>query len=120
MNWNLFTMLVLQLLSSPENLERRGGWELVWSENFDYSGTVDPARWEYELGYQRNNELQIYTNSTDNVRAEDGLAIIECRLESDSTITSGSINTYRKENLLYGRVEVRAQIPSARGSWPAI
>ena len=120
MNWNLFTMLVLQLLSSPENLERRGGWELVWSENFDNSGVLDSDRWTYETGYRRNNEIQIYSSSTNNVRAEGGLCIIECRLESDSIITSGSIITDRKENLLYGRVEVRAQIPSAKGSWPAI
>jgi beta-glucanase (GH16 family) len=48
------------------------------------------------------------------------MCIITARLEGEDSITSASINTFGKKDFLYGRIEVRAQIPSARGSWPAI
>lgn len=35
-------------------------WELVWSDEFDYEGLPDPAKWNYEEGFVRNNEEQYY------------------------------------------------------------
>lgn len=95
-------------------------WELAWSDEFNYSGAPVDSLWNYELGYVRNNELQKYTNSAENIRVKDGFCIITCRMEEDSAITSASITTKNKNDIKYGRVEVRAQIPSALGSWPAI
>ena len=56
----------------------------------------------------------------ENVQVEDGLCLITARLEGKDSITSASINTRGKRDFLYGRLEVRARIPSALGSWPAI
>jgi beta-glucanase (GH16 family) len=95
-------------------------WDLVWSEEFEYSGSPATENWNYETGYIRNNELQYYTDKLQNVRVEDGLCIITARLEGEDSITSASINTWGKQDFLYGRIEVMAQIPSALGSWPAI
>ena len=36
----------------------------------------------------------------------------------EDSITSASINTLGQKDFLYGRIEVRAQIPSALGTWP--
>jgi beta-glucanase (GH16 family) len=33
-------------------------WQLVWSDEFDKPGLPDPAKWTYEEGFVRNNELQ--------------------------------------------------------------
>jgi beta-glucanase (GH16 family) len=95
-------------------------WELVWSEEFDYSGSPAAETWGYETGHIRNNELQYYTDKLENVRVEDGLCIITARLEGEDSITSASINTLGQKDFLYGRIEVRAQIPSTLGTWPAI
>jgi len=95
-------------------------WELVWSEEFDYTGRPDEASWDYETGYVRNRELQYYTDDIRNVEVVDGCCLITARLEEGDSITSGSINTFGKRDFLYGRIEVSAQIPSALGSWPAI
>jgi len=95
-------------------------WDLVWSEEFDYTGSPATETWAYETGYIRNHELQYYTEEMKNVRVEDGLCIITARLEGEDSITSASINTRDKQDFLYGRIEVRAQIPSALGTWPAI
>lgn len=95
-------------------------WDLVWSEEFDYTGPPATESWSYETGYIRNRELQYYTDHPENVRVADGFCIITARLEGPDSITSASINTQGKKEFLYGRIEVRARIPSALGSWPAI
>jgi beta-glucanase (GH16 family) len=99
------------------------GWELVWSEEFDTPGMPDPATWGYEVGYVRNNEEQYYTDArSENVRVENGTLVIEARQDGwdGHAITSGSINTLGKRSFLYGRIEVRALLPTGNGTWPAI
>ena len=94
---------------------------LVWSDEFDYTGLPAAESWGYETGYIRNKELQYYTSDLKNVRVEEGLCLINVLLEEgEDSITSASINTLGKQEFLYGRIEVRARIPSALGTWPAI
>ena len=56
------------------------GWELAWSDEFDYSGKPDPASWGHETGYVRNNELQYYTDRLENARVENGICTIQALL----------------------------------------
>lgn len=102
-------------------------WQLVWSDEFDYVGAPDPAKWGYEIGYLRNNEAQYYTDRPENVRVENGMLVIEARKESYSVYqyTSASIHTMStdRQEVLFsttgGRLEVRARMPSVSGSWAA-
>jgi beta-glucanase (GH16 family) len=98
------------------------GWKLVFADEFDVAGPLDPAKWGYELGYIRNKEAQYYTSRPENVRVEGGHLVIEARRESFEgySYTSASINTLGRFELLYGRVEVRAKLPTGNGTWPAI
>lgn len=98
------------------------GWTLVFFDEFDGTGALDPAKWDYELGYIRNKEAQYYTSRPENVRAESGNLVIEGRKEAYQgyAYTSASINTRGRFEFLYGRVEVRAKIPTGIGAWPAI
>jgi beta-glucanase (GH16 family) len=98
------------------------GWTLVFSDEFDTAGVLDPAKWGYEIGYVRNDEKQYYTSRSENVRAEGGHLVIEGRKEAHQGYgyTSASINTRGRFELLYGRVEVRAKLPTGNGTWPAI
>lgn len=90
---------------------------LVWSDEFNYHGLPDSTRWTYEQGYVRNHEPQYYT--TNNARVDSGMLIIEARKTPDG-YTSASLTTQGKASWQYGRIEVRAKVPGARGSWPAI
>jgi len=109
-------VLLLMLGCSPQEK-----WELVWSDEFEYTGSPVSDSWGYETGYIRNNELQYYSSELKNVRVENGRCIINALLEEGKdSITSASINTLGKQEFLYGRIEVSARIPSALGSWPAI
>jgi beta-glucanase (GH16 family) len=97
-------------------------WTLAFSDEFDTPGAPDSTRWGYELGYQRNQEAQYYTSRPDNVRVENGSLIIEARKEPyhGFQYTSASVRTLGKFNFTYGRVEVRAKVPAAVGTWAAI
>ncbi|MCY2953885.1 MAG: glycoside hydrolase family 16 protein [Planctomycetota bacterium] len=114
-------------------------WKLVWSDEFDYQGPPDPAKWDYEEGFVRNNEAQYYTRDRrENARVEDGMLVIEGRKEKfanarySATATRGpstrpfadytaaSIITRKKADWTFGRIEVRAKLPQGRGVWPAI
>ncbi len=98
-------------------------WELVWGDEFDYDGLPDPEKWSYEEGYVRNNEKQYYTvERSENARVEDGMLVIESRKEEyeDMDYTSASVHTRDSYHIHYGRVEVRAKLPTGRGMWPAI
>ena len=114
------SLILLLALALFQGCAEKTQWDLVWSEEFEYSGSPASENWGYEIGYVRNNELQYYTDNPDNVRVDEGHCIITARLEAEDSITSASINTRGKKDFLFGRIEVRAQIPSALGSWPAI
>lgn len=99
-------------------------WELLWSDEFDIeAGTpLNTEYWTCETGASGwgNNELQNYTQSTDNV-AHDGngnLVITAMGNETDG-YTSGRCITRGKMEFTYGRVEARIKIPRGQGIWPA-
>lgn len=102
--------------------------ELVWREEFDYSGLPDPVKWQYDVGGSGwgNNELQYYTASRQqNARVENGNLVIEALREpgfGQNQYTSARLLSKASGggSLTYGRVEVRAKVPAARGTWPAI
>ncbi len=99
-----------------------GAWTLAFSDEFDADGPLDTAKWGYEIGYIRNHEAQYYTSRTENARAEGGNLVIEARKEAYQGYgyTSASVNTRGRFEFLYGRVEVRAKLPTGNGTWPAI
>jgi beta-glucanase (GH16 family) len=103
---------------------------LVWADEFNVNGMVNPDNWSYEAGFVRNQEIQYYTeNRPENCRVEGGELIITGRRESapytgstafsDGTYTSASIITNKKHSWQYGRFEIRAKVPAGKGPWPA-
>ncbi|MCJ7590693.1 MAG: malectin domain-containing carbohydrate-binding protein, partial [Woeseiaceae bacterium] len=99
-------------------------WNLVWSDEFERNGFPDAERWNIEEWAPRkvNDEDQAYTARAKNVRVEDGNLVIEAHKEDyeGARYTSGRIHSSGKGDFLYGRFEVRAKLPSGRGTWPAI
>lgn len=95
-----------------------------WSDEFDYTGLPLDSKWDYDLGGSGwgNNEKQSYTNSPSNVNVADGKLTITARKENMSGMayTSTRLVTRNKMDVLYGRIEVKAKLPSGRGTWPAI
>ena len=116
---SLSVLLGLYAIPTPAAAQPEG-WQLVWSDEFD-GPSINTANWGYEMGYQRNNEQQYYTDRSTNARIENGNLLIEAQRENYGgyAYTSASLHTSGKREFTYGRFELRAQIPTATGSWPA-
>lgn len=95
-----------------------------WSDEFDYTGLPATAKWDYDLGGSGwgNNEKQNYTNSINNASVADGKLTITARKESSNGMSYSSTRlvTRNKLDVLYGRIEVKAMLPTGKGTWPAI
>ena len=102
--------------------------ELIWSDEFNTPGLPDSVKWTYDVGGTGwgNKEEQFYTKARrENARVENGHLIVEARKEAlndQNAYTSARLVSRAQGggSLTYGRVEVRAQLPAARGTWPAI
>jgi len=97
-------------------------WKLTWSDDFDYSGLPDPKKWTYEEGLVRNNEAQYYaSHRLQNSEVKNGELTITANKEEykGSHYTSASITTQDRFAFQYGRAEIYAKLPQARGTWPA-
>jgi len=99
---------------------------LVWCDEFNYNGIPDDNKWNIETGTGEwgwgNNELQFYTNRTENLNVSNGTLKIIAKKEQYGGMqyTSGRIMTHNKLDFKYGRLEIRAKLPSVQGSWPAL
>lgn len=99
-----------------------GSPQAFWSDEFDVNGAPSSSNWTYDLGAGGwgNNELQTYTNSSENVIVENGILKIKSKSDGSGSYTSARIKTQGLFNFTYGRVEVRAKLPGSEGTWPAI
>ena len=97
-------------------------WQLAWSDEFD-GDELDTTKWIYDIGNWGwgNNELQYYTEGrTENARLENGVLIIEARKnDMGQEWTSARLTTRGKQSFLYGKIELKARVPRARGNWAA-
>lgn len=102
---------------------------LVFSDEFEKEGRPDAQKWHYQVippenGSWHNGELQHYTDRVENSFVSDGTLKIKAIKEqytyngSTKAYTSARLNA--KFAFTYGRVEVRAKLPSPAGTWPAI
>ncbi len=99
--------------------------KLVWSDEFDKDGAPDATKWGYDIGNNNgwgNNEKEYYTNRTDNAVVENGMLKITAKQEAFGgfNYTSARMLSKDKYAFKYGKMEVRAKLPSGVGTWPAI
>ena len=102
---------------------------LVWSDEFDVDGAINSTNWHHQTqlpsgGSWYNGEIQHYTNRQDNSYVSGGNLYIVGKKETftdqghTKQYTSARLNS--KFTFQYGKVEVRAKLPSGVGTWPAI
>jgi beta-glucanase (GH16 family) len=99
-------------------------FKLVWSDEFN-DPEINSDNWTFETGASGwgNQELQNYT-SGQNAEIIDGKLVITARKVDENkqagSYTSARMITENKQEFQYGRIEVRAKLPSGTGTWPAI
>lgn len=101
------------------------GYQLVWSDEFNYAGLPDSTKWSYNVGGSGwgNNEAEYYTSSRlQNAEVKNGNLFITALKEDfgGKNYTSARLVTRQKGDWVYGRIDVRAKLPAGVGMWPAI
>ena len=107
---------------------------LVWSDEFNGSGSVDPSKWGYEHGFVRNQELQWYQSA--NAFQENGHLVIEGRRQTFANpdyvagsndwktnrqfVNYTSASLFTRQRWQYSKIVVRAKVTNQPGTWPAI
>lgn len=132
---SLFTALTLGILvtvmacSTDETQTVATFDNLVFEDNFDTDGFIDPNVWNFDIGDGTaqgipgwgNNELQTYTDRPDNATVENGFLLITAKQEAfnGASYTSARLTTKGKIQQQYGRFEARIRLPYGQGMWPA-
>ena len=114
-------------------VKRPADARLVWQDEFD-GDRLDTAKWAYDTARNKqgwhNGELQYYSaGRLENIGVANGVLRFEARRETlDPTkypdwggqnYTSARIYS-KGAGWTYGFYEIRAKLPCARGTWPAI
>jgi beta-glucanase (GH16 family) len=115
------------------SVKRPANARLVWHDEFSGSA-LDPGKWQYDISRNKlgwyNGELQYYANGRpENASVGKGLLTITARHEkldprrypdwSGQEYTSTRMFS-KGPGWTYGFYEIRAKLPCARGTWPAI
>ena len=101
----------------------------IWSDEFEGEGVIDDSKWHHQTLLPNgsswyNNEIQHYTERIDNSNVSNGVLNIVAKKEVYSNqgvtkqYTSARLNS--KFAFQYGKIEIRAKLPSGLGTWPAI
>ncbi|MEO6359733.1 MAG: glycoside hydrolase family 16 protein [Sphingomicrobium sp.] len=106
----------------------------AWRDEFS-GKRLDRSKWSFDTARNKqgwyNKELQYYSaDRRQNLRIEQGVLIIEARHDAKTIrrfgdyggqrYSSAKIVTKNKASSTYGFFEIRAKLPCAYGTWPAI
>lgn len=102
---------------------------LVWSDEFDGEGAINSEKWFHQTKLPRGGNwwgglIQHYTDEVDNSYVQDGYLNLVAKKQTYDT--QGHVKHYTAARLnskfafTYGRVEIRAKLPTGKGTWPAI
>ena len=123
----LTTTMVLGLIPGipcVNQVKAESSWKLVWSDEFN-GDSLNTDVWTRETGGSGwgNNELQYYTDRTDNSYVSDGTLKIVAKREnySNCRFTSARLKTAGKKSFKYGKMEARIKVNGGNqdGVWPA-
>ena len=97
-------------------------WVQVWADEFN-GGQIDRSKWNFEQGNGGwgNNELEYYTDRSQNAFLSNGNLVIQALRENygSAQFTSARMKTQGKFSIMYGKFEMRAILPRGQGIWPA-
>lgn len=102
---------------------------LVWSDEFDGEGPINQEKWFHQTmlppgGSWWGGLIQHYTNREENSYVKNGYLNLVAKKEIFND--QGEIKQYTSARLnskfafTYGRIEIRAKLPTGTGTWPAI
>jgi beta-glucanase (GH16 family) len=113
-------------------LRRPANARLIWHDEFN-GGVLDARKWRFDTSHNKqgwfNGELQYYSaGRRENIHVAKGRLVVEARHErlDPAAYPDWGGQQYTSAKIIsnpawtYGFYEVRAKLPCARGTWPAI
>ncbi len=102
---------------------------LVWSDEFEGSGAINAEKWFHQTqlppgGSWWGGLVQHYTDRASNSYIKNGYLNLVAKKEifedqgEIKNYTAARLNS--KFSFTYGRIEIRAKLPTGTGTWPAI
>jgi beta-glucanase (GH16 family) len=122
----LLTGFMNDVVGQKLKVEAEG--DLIWADEFDGTGEIDPLKWERQEYNRRNNENgpDGWWSKEDSYLDGNGNLVIRVRQienkneDTDSCDFSvGALRTKGRFEQLYGRFEIRCQLPTQPGWWVA-
>lgn len=109
--------------AAKQKKEKAPKWKLVWQDDFKKDGFLDPAKWS-KIPRGRADWNNYMSSRDDLYEVKDGNlilhGIVNDRRDLDTAeYITGGVWTKDKFSVKYGKVEIRAKLGEARGSWPA-
>jgi len=121
---NIVLVFIVLLLNFSKSYSQDP--KLIWADEFDSVDGLNKNKWNFEYGDGcpelcgwGNGEQQFYSDTSKNIRIEDGRLILEAHKVNDQW-TSARITTEGKFSFTHGRIEFRAKLTKGSGSWPAL
>jgi beta-glucanase (GH16 family) len=133
----LFSYLIFKGMNTAQNNSKNnettiinsGFNTLVWFDEFNGHGVIDSNKWFHQTqlppgGNWYGGLIQHYTNQKANSYLKNGFLNLVAKKEifddqgEVKQYTSARLNS--KFTFTYGRIEVRAKLPTGVGTWPAI
>ena len=125
----IFLLLFLLVLSQNTFAQDPVYDFLVWADEFNDTGAIDDSKWHHQTQLPNgnswyNNEIQHYTDSQENSFMTNGSLFLTAKKQNftdqgvTKQYTSARLNS--KFAFTYGRVEIRAILPTGVGTWPAM
>lgn len=117
LRWFWVATLVLPF-TSQATFAKQPTWTQIWGDEFN-GKSLDEKKWEIFIGSKpHNNEKQAYVASRVSVADGNLVLIADDTPHEGQPYSSGKVvSRWYKQ---HGRWEVRAKLPSTRGTWPAI
>jgi len=109
-------------------LRRPTDARMIWRDEFS-GHTLNRRKWRYDTAFNKQgwfNGEQQYYSAGNNLRVANGLLVIEARHETSKQSADWGGQNYTSSRIVskqawtYGFYEIRAKLPCARGTWPAI
>ncbi|SNR64162.1 Glycosyl hydrolases family 16 [Lutibacter agarilyticus] len=124
----LAVILIISSCSNDETQTVTTFEKLVMADEFDTDGALNNEIWSYDIGNGSdtqagagwgNNELQYYTDRSENATVQNGVLIITAREEAYNGSQYTSARIVSKVAQTYGRYEASIRLPYGQGLWPA-
>lgn len=116
-------LLLLPGAATAQKKEKAPKWKLIWKDDFKKDGFLDPEKWS-KIPRGGSDWDNYMSPREDLYEVKDGNlilhGIINDRRDQDTAqYLTGGVWTKDKFSVKFGKIEIRARLGEAQGSWPA-